>query len=126
SQYEATMTADQEFEATRRQYDVVFSGTVADGLPAYRDTARDYIQSIEALQNLLPSTRPEYEAYVRAIADLQRFYGASPPPARGTLDATIFYGDYRLALNAYLAARDAYLGRVASEAGSYVRYIRNS
>lgn len=126
SQYETTMDADEEFEAARRQYDVIFSGTAPDSLPAYRDVARDYIQSIEALQNLLPSTRPEYEAYVKAIAELQRFYGASEPPTRGTIDGTIFYGEYRVALDRYVIARAAYLGRVASEAGSYVRFIRNS
>jgi len=126
SQYKTTMAADQAFEAARRQYDVVFSGTSRDGLPAYRDTAQGYIQSIEALQNLLPSARPEYEDYVRAIAGLQHFYGTSQPPVRGTLDATIFYGEYRVALDAYLTARAAYLGRVASEAGSYVRYLQNS
>ena len=125
-QYEATMLADQAFEASRRKYDVVFSGEALADLPAYADTARNYIQSIEALQNLLPSTRAEYEDYVRAIADLQRFYSVSTPPTSGTVDATIFYGEYRLALDSYLKARDAYLGRAASEAGSYLRYINNS
>lgn len=126
AQYVATLEADKAFEEARRRYEVVFSGKAPEGVPPYSDVARDYIQSIEAMHNLLPSTRQAFEDYVGAIAKLERFYGATSLPAKDTLDATIFYGEYRVAYDAYVIARDAYLVGVASEAGSYVRYLRNS
>lgn len=125
-QYVKTMEADGAFEEARHAYEVIFSQPLPAGVPSYRDIAQDYIQSIEALQNLLPSTRSEFEAYVGAIARLQRFYGASETPDKDTIDWTLFYGEYRLALDGYISARSAYLGRVAEEAGSYIRYLRNS
>lgn len=126
SQYAATIAADKVFEEARRAYEVVFSGKAPTDLPAYGGVARDYIQSIGAMEKLLPSSRDQHGDYVLAIANLQRFYGETLPPAKGSLDATIFYGEYRIAYEAYVAAREAYLSKIASEAGSYLRYLRNS
>jgi hypothetical protein len=126
SQYQATMLADKKFEEERRSFEAVFAGVPPEDPVAYKEAARDYIQTVEALQNLLPSSQQEYEAYVEAIAGLQKFYGTTQAPLPGTLESTIFFGEYRLALDAYLVSRDAYLSKVAEEAGSYVRYLRNS
>jgi hypothetical protein len=126
AQYEATVEADKAFEEVRRRYETVLFGEIPNGVPPYSDVARDYIQSIEALQNLLPSTLPEFDAYVRAIANLQKFYGASSVPVVDSLDATIFYGEYRLAYDAYVVARNAYLASTANETGSYFRFLLNS
>lgn len=126
TQYAATLKADEKFEAARRKYETVFVGDAAETELSYSEVARDYIQSIGAIQSLLPSTRDEYENYVRAIANLQKFYGETSPPKTGSIDATIFYGEYRVAYDEYVDARHVYLGEIASEAGSYQRYLSNS
>jgi hypothetical protein len=126
-QYEAVQSANTQFQQEMVKFTTVFDkqqvGFASDD---YARAAQAYIGTLQDAARLLPSTKPELDRYVNALSLLNTYYSNTSPPARGTQEWMVFFGNFRLDLDRYIKARDSYLDKLASELGDYRRYLANS
>ena len=74
---------------------------------------------------MLPGTKDELGNYIDAISELNSYYDVTQPPEMGSVEWVNFYGQFRVDLEKYIIARDAYLEELASEVGGYWRAVIN-
>ena len=144
--YEEALQAHKAFQRQIERYNSVFEGNpVVEGetarvfdqnaLPAVREileaasfdaAAQAYIREVNEVSRLLPGTENEVADYIDAITGLRKYYTVQSPPEVGSVKWMNFYGQFRVDLDQYIKTRDAYLGELASEVGSYSRAVLNS
>lgn len=144
--YQETLDAHTAFQRQLERFNSVFEGSPVQGAdraensiqtasPTVREiaqavtygaAAQAYIREINEVSRLLPGTEDELGNYVDAISALNRYYAVTEPPEMGSVEWVNFYGQFRVDLERYIIARDAYLEELASEVGSYWRAVRNS
>lgn len=124
--YNAAIEQNQAFESQLTRLNQVFDGNKqASAGIEYSNVAQDYIIALQDVTRLLPSTEESFQNYVDAIASLRQYYAVENPPAMGSEEWMLFYGRFRGDYNDYVVARDTYFELLASEIGSYWRYIGN-
>ncbi len=144
--YQETLEAHNAFQRQIERFNAVFEGNPANvddtaqvsdghmsptvreikGAPSFDVAAQAYIREINEVSRLLPGTKEEVADYIDAIAALNRYYVVTDPPEIGSVEWVIFYGEFRVDLDAYIKTRNAYLEELSGEVGSYWRAVRNS
>ena len=143
--YEETLEAHTAFQRQLERFNSVFedapvqgadtaenliqtaSATVREITQAvtYGAAAQAYIREIKKVSRLLPGTKDELGNYIDAISELNSYYDVTQPPEMGSVEWVNFYGQFRVDLEKYIIARDAYLEELASEVGGYWRAVIN-